>query len=133
MWASGYTIKVEGSGISESPKQPTAMTVSDALSAPLFVVVGSTGTQGTSVIKAIEESSAAYRVRGLTRDTSKDAAKALEARGVEVAAADVLKEEELIKAFQGATYVFAMTTPDHMVSKGSYLSIVSTFHTDELM
>lgn len=95
------------------------MTISTESFTPLFVVVGSTGQQGASVIKAIEASSSPYRVRGLTRDVSKleATAKDLEERNVEVVAADVGKEAELAKAFEGATYVFAMTTPDVAVSR----------------
>lgn len=91
-------------------------------SAPLFVVVGSTGHQGAFVIKAIDESFSEYRMHGLTRDTSKPAAKALEARGVEIVATDAHQEEELEKAFQGATYVFATMMPDHTVSNYCYSS-----------
>lgn len=91
------------------------MTISTDPSGLLFVVVGSTGQQGSSVIKAIEASPAPYRVRGLTRDPTKPAARALEARGVHVVATDAIQEVELEKAFEGATYVFAMTTPDHTV------------------
>ncbi|KAJ9112906.1 hypothetical protein QFC19_000461 [Naganishia cerealis] len=89
------------------------MTVTQELSAPLFAVIGSTGTQGRSVIKALEESTKPYRIRAVTRDTSKPASKALERLGCHVVEADVGHLESLRAAFTGATYVFLMTNSDY--------------------
>lgn len=64
------------------------MTISSDTSAPLFVVVGSTGVQGRSVIKALQESPKPYRTRAVTRDVSKDPAKELDRIGCEVVQGD---------------------------------------------
>jgi hypothetical protein len=89
------------------------MTITQDSSAPLFVVVGSTGTQGRSGIKALEESSKPYRVRAITRDTTRPAAQELEKIGCEVVKADVEDVESLKEAFEGATYAFLMTNSDY--------------------
>ena len=89
------------------PPRPT-MTITTKSSAPLFAVVGSTGVQGGSVIKAIKESSKAYRVRGITRDPSKPAGQKLAAEGCQVVAADMKNQSDLVNAFQGADIVFAV-------------------------
>ncbi|KAG9008122.1 hypothetical protein FRB94_013679 [Tulasnella sp. JGI-2019a] len=58
------------------------MTITKDTAAPLVVVVGATGIQGSSVIKALGESNKLYRIRGLTRDLEKPASKALTEQGV---------------------------------------------------
>ncbi|KAG9006537.1 hypothetical protein FRB94_000631 [Tulasnella sp. JGI-2019a] len=90
------------------------MTLAQNTSAPLVVVVGSTGAQGSSVIKASTESNKPYRLRGLTRDTNKPVAKELASKGVDMVAVDPRPEnkEQVIKAFEGADVVFAVTIPD---------------------
>jgi uncharacterized protein YbjT (DUF2867 family) len=53
----------------------------------LITVFGATGNQGGSVIKYILEDpalSTEYKIRGITRDTSKKSAQELAKRGVEV-------------------------------------------------
>jgi uncharacterized protein YbjT (DUF2867 family) len=87
--------------------------ISQESSSPLFVVIGSTGVQGRSVIKAIEESKHPYRVRAITRDTSSAAARALEDIGWETFKADVDDVESLKGAFEGAKYAFLMTNSDY--------------------
>jgi len=55
----------------------------------VLVVFGATGVQGGSVVKAILGDSKlkeSWTVRGITRDTSKPSAKALEAQGAETVA-----------------------------------------------
>jgi hypothetical protein len=55
----------------------------------VLVVFGATGVQGGSVVKAILGNSKlkeSWTVRGITRDTSKPSAKALEAQGAETIA-----------------------------------------------
>lgn len=84
------------------------MTITKDSNAPLVVVIGSTGTQGLSVINALAESDKSYRIRGLTRDTSKYAAKALEERDVETFKVS-LNADNLTgakEAFQGANVLF---------------------------
>ncbi|KAG9001768.1 hypothetical protein FRB93_011973 [Tulasnella sp. JGI-2019a] len=87
------------------------MTITQESSAPLIVVVGSTGLQGGSVIKALAESGKPYRIRGLTRDPSKPASQALAKQGVEISALNITLENKdaVFKAFEGATYAFAVT------------------------
>ncbi|KAG8883561.1 hypothetical protein FRB98_003059 [Tulasnella sp. 332] len=91
------------------------MTISQDAAAPLIVIVGATGAQGSSVIKALEESDRPYRMRGFTRSTSKPEAVELVKRGVEMVDMDVNPTQEnkqrVSKAFEGATYVFAVTVP----------------------
>ena len=84
------------------------MTISQELSAPLVVVVGATGTQGGSVIKALAESDKPYRIRGLTRDTSKPAALKLKAQGAELFSVSISVEnaDMVHKAFEGANIAF---------------------------
>lgn len=84
------------------------MTVTSDTSAPLIVVVGATGAQGSSVIKALAESDKPYRIRGLTRDPAKPAGQTIAKEGVEVVAFDPASGtvEDVRKLFEGATYVF---------------------------
>lgn len=78
----------------------------------LLVVFGATGQQGGSVVKSVladPELSKTYKVRAITRDTTKPAAKALSDQGVEVVSADADKPETLKSALAGAHTVFALT------------------------
>lgn len=86
------------------------MTISRDLAAPLFTVIWATGQQGRSVINAISASQAAYRVRGLMRDTAK--AGNLAGLGVEAVVADAEDAISLEQGMKGAKIVFAMTNPD---------------------
>ncbi|KAF7341889.1 NmrA domain-containing protein [Mycena sanguinolenta] len=87
------------------------MTITQSASAPLVAVVGATGVQGGSVIKALSESDKAYRIRGFTRDPTKAAAEILKKRGVQIVAINLVLEnkEEIFKAFAGADYAFLCT------------------------
>jgi NmrA-like family len=76
--------------------------------APLLTVVGSTGTQGRSVIEAALKEGK-YSIRGLTRNPNSPNAKALAARGVEMVSADLNDAQSLIKAFEGSTAIYAVT------------------------
>lgn len=87
------------------------MTITQAASAPLFAVVGSTGVQGGSVVRALLASPKAYRVRAITRNPSKPSAQAISSLGCEVVSANVGDLESVKVAFSGADYAFAMT--DH--------------------
>lgn len=75
----------------------------------LLVVVGGTGFQGQSVIKWFQVRRPSWRIRGLTRDTSTDAAIALASSGVEVVQADLDDVKSLEVAFSGANYIYAYT------------------------
>ncbi|KAM6524454.1 hypothetical protein FSOLCH5_005056 [Fusarium solani] len=87
------------------------MTISTDASAPLIAVVGATGLQGGSVINNLAASALLYRIRGLTRDATKQKAKALADKGVEVVSCNLSADNKagIEKAFAGATYVFIMT------------------------
>jgi len=87
------------------------MTITKEANAPLVVVVGATGTQGGSVIKALSESDKPYRIRGLTRQASKPAAQELAKQGAEMVSVTLSVEhkEDVYKAFEGATYAFVVT------------------------
>ncbi|KIM93594.1 hypothetical protein OIDMADRAFT_89585, partial [Oidiodendron maius Zn] len=74
----------------------------------LIVVLGATGGQGGSIVDAFLKLPN-WRVRGLTRNTSSEKAKALATRGVEVVRADTDDQASLESAFQGANVIFAFT------------------------
>lgn len=84
------------------------MTISTDPSAPLVAVVGATGTQGGSLIKALAASDKPYRIRGFTRDASKASAQALIKDGVEIVpiALTIDNKEQVEKVFQGADIAF---------------------------
>src|SRR5262245_27727366 len=76
----------------------------------IIAVVGSTGAQGGGLVRAITaDPGGGFTARAITRDTSKDKAKALAAAGAEVVSADLEDVESLKKAFAGAYGVFAVT------------------------
>lgn len=79
----------------------------------ILVVFGVTGQQGGSVAKYVindPELSSIYKVRGVTRDSSKPSAKALLQDGVELVNADMENKESIKHAMKGADTVFAMTS-----------------------
>lgn len=73
----------------------------------LICVVGATGNQGGSVVSTFLEEPG-WKVRGLTRNASSDAARALSARGVEMVTADLDDVASLKTAFKGASVIFSM-------------------------
>ena len=76
----------------------------------IIAVVGSTGTQGGGLARAIlADPNGGFAVRAITRDPGKDKAKALAAAGAEVVQADIDDVESLKKAFAGAYGVFGVT------------------------
>ncbi|KAI4595253.1 hypothetical protein KJ359_006927 [Pestalotiopsis sp. 9143b] len=74
----------------------------------LIVVIGVTGTQGSSVANTFLELPR-WRVRGTTRNPQSDSAKAMAARGVEVVQADYNDAATLPAALEGASAVFCNT------------------------
>ncbi|KAJ7145757.1 NAD(P)-binding protein [Mycena epipterygia] len=88
------------------------MTITQNSSAPLIAVVGATGIQGGSVIKALEESDKPYRIRAFTRDATKPAAHELTKKGVEVVTISLVVEntKEVYQAFAGANMAFLLTS-----------------------
>jgi uncharacterized protein YbjT (DUF2867 family) len=76
----------------------------------LIAVVGSTGAQGGGLARAIlADSNGGFAVRALTRDPSKDTAKALADQGAEVVQADIDDEASVIRAFEGAYGAYCLT------------------------
>ncbi|EYB27990.1 hypothetical protein FG05_12211 [Fusarium graminearum] len=78
----------------------------------IFTVFGATGNQGGSVIRAILNDPALskeFKIRGITRDVSKPAAKDLVSKGVEVVAADMNTAEQVAPAVKDAHTVFLVT------------------------
>ena len=76
----------------------------------IIAVVGATGAQGGGLARAIlADPNGGFALRAITRDTSKDKAKALAAAGAEVVSADLDNVESLKKAFAGAHGVFGIT------------------------
>ena len=76
----------------------------------IIAVVGSTGSQGGGLCRAIlADSAGGFACRAITRDPSKDKAKALASKGAELAQADIDNVESLKKAFAGAYGVYAVT------------------------
>ncbi|KAJ7615022.1 NAD(P)-binding protein [Mycena polygramma] len=87
------------------------MTITQDLSAPLVAVVGATGIQGGSVIKALAESNKPYRIRGFTRDATKPRSRELIAKGVDMAKISLVLDnaKDVTGAFAGANFAFIVT------------------------
>jgi uncharacterized protein YbjT (DUF2867 family) len=76
----------------------------------VIAVVGSTGQQGGSLVRAIlADPNGGFAARAITRDPGKDKAKALAAAGAEVVSGNLDDVESLKKAFAGAHGVFVVT------------------------
>ena len=94
------------------------------------LVVGATGNQGGAVVDHLLASEAAFDVRGLTRDTTSDAAQALEDRGVTMIEGDLDDPETLRDPVGDADAVFAVTNfwtqgYDAQVRQGTTLADVA--------
>lgn len=68
----------------------------------LVVVTGATGQQGGALVDALGASAAPWRVRVITRNVKSPSAKALEARGIELAEGDLNDPASLKSALTGA-------------------------------
>ena len=76
----------------------------------IIAVVGATGSQGGGLVRAIlADPNGGFALRAITRDPSKDKAKALAAAGAEVVSGDLDDVESLKKAFAGAHGVYGVT------------------------
>ncbi|KAJ3563304.1 hypothetical protein NPX13_g8251 [Xylaria arbuscula] len=78
----------------------------------IITVFGATGKQGGAIVKTFlndPELNGTWTVRAVTRDVSKDSAKALASQGAEVVAADLGDKGTLVKAVEGSDTVFAVT------------------------
>ncbi|KAK4148764.1 hypothetical protein C8A00DRAFT_38654 [Chaetomidium leptoderma] len=71
-------------------------------------VLGATGSQGGSVCAALKRNPN-WEVRAITRNPNSASAKRLVNEGVQVVSADADDEASLVKAFEGASAVFALT------------------------
>jgi uncharacterized protein YbjT (DUF2867 family) len=75
----------------------------------VVVVTGATGKQGGAVVKSLIERG--HEVRAVTRNTDSAEARELANGGVTLVRASLEDTVALIKALEGATSFFAMTTP----------------------
>jgi len=76
----------------------------------VIAVVGATGAQGGSLARAIlADAAGGFACRAITRDPSKDTARALAAKGAEVVQANLDDVASLKKAFAGAHGAFCVT------------------------
>lgn len=76
----------------------------------IIAVVGATGAQGGSLVRAIlADKQGGFAARAITRDPSSDKAKALEKAGAEVVRADLDDPASIKKAFEGAHGAFCVT------------------------
>jgi uncharacterized protein YbjT (DUF2867 family) len=73
------------------------------------VVTGSTGKQGGAVARGLLERG--HKVRAVTRDPNSSHAKSLAKAGATLVAASLEDTAAITKALEGATSLFAMTTP----------------------
>jgi len=73
------------------------------------VIIGSTGKQGGAVARGLLERG--HKVRAVTRDTNSSQAKSLASAGATLVAASLEGTAALTQALEGATSLFAMTTP----------------------
>src|SRR5689334_10638749 len=73
------------------------------------VVTGSTGKQGGAVARSLLERG--HKVRAVTRDPNSSQAKSLANAGATLVAASLEDTSAIAKALEGATSLFAMTTP----------------------
>lgn len=73
------------------------------------VITGSTGKQGGAVARGLLERG--HKVRAVTRDTNSSQAKSLASAGAMLVAASLEDTAALTQALEGATSLFAMTTP----------------------
>ncbi|CAI4218430.1 unnamed protein product [Parascedosporium putredinis] len=82
------------------------------LNVEAFVIFGATGQQGGALVTYLLNHpvfSKEYRLRGVTRDSSKPGAQELAKRSVEVVSADLSKPETLPPVVEGAHVVFSVT------------------------
>lgn len=88
------------------------MVITTASSAYLITVFGATGAQGGSVVRHLIASTKAYRIRCVTRDLERAAAKDLKGKGCEVVQFDLGSgsDGELAEVVKGAHFVFVSIT-----------------------
>lgn len=74
----------------------------------ILVVIGATGVQGGSVVRALLQQNT-YKIRAITRNPASEKARALSTLGVELVTADLNNKQSFLAAFIGATAIFAVT------------------------
>ncbi|KAK6435348.1 hypothetical protein LTR95_008463 [Oleoguttula sp. CCFEE 5521] len=79
------------------------------MASKLIVVVGATGSQGSAVISYVQSHEPTWSIRGLTRNVSSEASKALASKGVDMVAANSNDLASLQSAFKNANYIYAYT------------------------
>ncbi|RSL39878.1 hypothetical protein CEP54_016239 [Fusarium duplospermum] len=99
---------------------------------PVVTVLGATGTQGGGVCQALL-SHPDWTIRGVTRNPSSEAAKALDAKGVEVVRADLDDEASLAMAFEGASAVFCVSNFGELSAIKSSLEEAAAYETGQLI
>ncbi|KAH9203895.1 NmrA-like family protein [Leptodontidium sp. 2 PMI_412] len=77
----------------------------------IIAVIGATGGQGGSVVKALlsDPKMSDWAIRGITRDATKKSSKKLASEGVEVVTGDLDSKASMLAAFKGVYAVFAVT------------------------
>lgn len=76
----------------------------------VIAVVGATGAQGGGLVRAIlADPNGGFACRAITRDPSKDQARALAGKGADVVKADLDDADSLKKAFAGAHGAYCVT------------------------
>ncbi|KAL2201933.1 NmrA-domain-containing protein [Sarocladium strictum] len=81
----------------------------------ILTVFGASGNQGGSVIRSVladPELSKSFKIRAVTRDTTKPGIKALQEQGVEIVSADLGSKSSVADAVKGSHTVFLVTLPD---------------------
>jgi uncharacterized protein YbjT (DUF2867 family) len=73
----------------------------------IATVFGATGTQGSSVVAALQ-ADGTFVPRAITRNKNSNAALKLASQGVEVVEADLWNKESLVKALAGSECVFGL-------------------------
>ncbi|KAF8197702.1 hypothetical protein K438DRAFT_1457213, partial [Mycena galopus ATCC 62051] len=97
------------------------MTITQDLSVPLVALVGITGVQGGSVVRALADSDKPYRIRGFTREAAKPAAQELAKLGVRIVAISIVvgnKDEVYKDGKQLITNPWEHMDADRKVAEG---------------
>lgn len=104
------------------------MVASPNTDATSITIFGATGIQGGSVLRHLLQSDKAYKIRAVTRDPSKPAARKLAEQGCEVVKAELGDREEVDKAVAGQDLVFVSPPRRRGVLYISVSSLTHDFH-----
>lgn len=77
----------------------------------IIAVVGATGNQGGAVARSLLQNPA-FKVRGITRNTSSDASQNLVAAGADIVQASALNHQEMVAALRGAEGLYININSD---------------------